>query len=205
MAADRLSHWLDAFEQNRDRERGEVARLLHDEAGGRLTAVGIELTLLRMDAPPEWAARLDSLERALEAAFTSVRSASLNVAPDLAERVSLAEAMARAAEAAGRRYNGTLALSVDTEYRPDAETARALLRIAESLLGFLTVEAGATSVDLDVEAGPLMRVRANTEIERSEASSCLGLTVARYWAAKTNLRFLFGKAPGGSTIFVIAR
>lgn len=205
MAADRLSYWLDAFERERDRERGELARLLHDEAGGRLTAAGIELTLLRMEAPPEFAARLDALERALETAFTSVRAASLNVAPDLAERVSLAEAMARMAEAAGRRYNGTLALSVDTEYRPDSDTARALLRIAESLLGFLTVEAGATSVELEVRDGPRMTVCANTEIDRSKAAQRLGLTVARYWAAKTNLRFLFGKSSGGSTIFLIAR
>ncbi|MEP7362761.1 MAG: histidine kinase [Acidobacteriota bacterium] len=205
MAADRLSLWLEAFERERDRERGELARLLHDEAGGKLTAVGIELTLLRMDTPPAFAERLDSLERALEAAFTSVRAASLNVAPDLAERVSLAEAMARVAESAGRRYHGTLALSVDTEYRPDSDTARALVRIAESLLGFFTVEAGATSVDLDVEEGPLMRVRANIEIDRSQATPCLGLSLAKYWAAKTNLRFLFGKPSGGSTILVITK
>lgn len=205
MAADRLSHWLAAFERERDRERGELARLLHDECGGKLTAAGIELTLLRMDAPPEWSARLDALERALEAAFTSVRGTSLAVAPDLAERISLAEALARMAEAAGRRYNGTLALRVDTEYRPDAETARALLRIAEALTGYLTTEAGATAVELEVDAGPTLRVRANAEIDREQAPHCLGLTLARYWAAKTNLRFLFGKALEGSTIFLIAR
>ena len=205
MAEGKLSHWLEAFERDRGRERGEIARLLHDEAGGKLTALGIELTLLRMDAPPELADRLDSLERALESAFTSVRAASLSVAPDLAERVSLAEAMARLAEAAGRRYNGTLALNVDTEYRPDTETAYALLRITESLLGYLTVEAGATSVEVYVETGPIVRVKANVEVSRSQASPCMGLTVAKYWAAKTNLRFLFGKLPAGSTIFVITK
>ena len=205
MEGSRLSHWLEAFERDRERERGELARLLHDETGGKLTAAGIELTLLRMDAPPELAARLDSLERALDAAFTAVRGASLCVAPDLAERISLAEALARMAEAMGRRYNGTLALSVDSEYRPDSDTARALLRIAEALLGYLTVEAGATSVELGVDAGPVMRARANVEIDRVQASSCLGLTVARYWAAKTNLRFLFGKPSEGSTIFLIAK
>jgi len=205
MSGNRLSHWLDAFERERTRERGELARLLHDEAGGKLTAVGIELTLLRMDAPPAFTERLDALERALEAAFTSVRAASLNVAPDLAERISLAEAMARMAEAAGRRYNGTLALSIDTEYRPDAETAHALLRISESLLGYLTTEAGSTVVEMEVGAGPTMRVSANTEIDREQAVDSLGLTMARYWASKTNLQFLFGKASGGSTIFVITR
>jgi signal transduction histidine kinase len=205
MGADRLSHWLTAFERERDRERGELARLLHDETGGKLTAAGIELTLLRMDAPPEWSARLDALERALESAFTSVRGASLGVAPDVAERMTLAEALARMGEAAGRRYNGTLALSVDTEYRPDAETARALLRIAEALTGFLTTEAGATSVELEVTAGPRLRVRANAEIDREQGQHCLGLALARYWAAKTNLRFLFGKPVEGSTIFLITR
>lgn len=205
MLTSRLSQWLDAFERERNRERGELARLLHDEAGGKLTAAGIELTLLRMDAPPALNARLDALDQALESAFTSVRAASLSVAPDLAERISLAEALARMAEAAGRRYNGTLALSVNTEYCPDSDTARSLLRIAESLLGYLTVEAGATMVDLEVDAGPVMRVSANTQIARAQSSPRLGLTVAQYWAAKTNLRFLFGKAPEGSTIFLITR
>jgi len=205
MPTSRLSDLLAAFERERARERRETARLLHDETGGKLTAAGIELTLLRMDAPPEFAARLDALERALDAAFTSVRAASLNCAPDLAARVSLAEALARMAENAGRRFEGSLDLSVDTEYRPDDETAAGLLRIAECLVGFLTACAGATSIAVDLEAGPVLRVRANATIGRPEPASSLGLTLARYWASKTNLRFLFGMAPEGSTMFLITK
>lgn len=205
MPGNRLSDWLEAFECDRARERGALARLLHDETGGSLTAAGIELTLLRMDLPPEFAPRLDPVERALETAFAAVRSASLLTSPDLTDRLSLADALSRMADLAGRRFDGTLALSIDTEYRPDAEIARALFRIAESLTAYLTVASGATSLEIVLDAGPRLTLRANTHVTRAEASKALEPTLARYWAAKTNLRFLFGNPDAGSTIFVISR
>lgn len=203
MSGNRLSHWLEAFEEDRARERGALARLLHDQTGGSLTAAGIELTLLRMDLPAEYGERLDSLERSLDSAFEAVRAASLLASPDLTSRLSLADALSRMAEAAGRRFAGTLALSIDTEYRPDAETAQGLFRIAECLTAYLSGEVGATTVEVVMEAGPLLTIRANRGVTRAEAAAALGPTLARYWAAKTNLRFLFGNPEAGSTMFVI--
>ncbi|MCC7237700.1 MAG: hypothetical protein IT163_20500 [Bryobacterales bacterium] len=199
-----LSRLLEEFESVRARERGEMARLLHDDTGGKLTAAGIELTLLRMDAPPEWASRLDALEQALEAAFASVRGASLLTAPDLAERISLADALARMAEAAGRRFDGTLTLSIDTGYRPEPPAARALFRIAELLTVYFTGEAGATVLDLTLFSGPELTLHANVEIQRRDAARALPILLARYQAAQTNLRFLFGNPSPGSTIFTIS-
>lgn len=204
MSGNRLSDWLEAFEGDRARERGALARLLHDETGGSLTAAGIELTLLRMDLPAEYGERLDAMERSLDHAFSAVRAASLLASPDLTSRLSLADALSRMAEAAGRRFAGTLALSIDTEYRPDAETAQGLFRIAECLTAYLSGEVGATSVEVVMEAGPVLTIRANRGVTRAEASAALGPTLARYWAAKTNLRFLFGNTEAGSTMFVIS-
>lgn len=203
MPGSRLSEWLGAFEHDRARERGAIARLLHDETGGSLTAAGLELTLLRMDLPPELAPRLDTLEKALETAFAAVRSASLMTAPDLVERVSLADALSRMADAAGRRFDGTLALSIDTEYRPDGEMAHALFRIAESLTAYLTLNVRATNLELVLDPGPRFRIRANAAVTRTDASRALEPAIARYWAAKTNLRFLFGNPDPGSTMFLI--
>jgi len=205
MSGNLLSDWLEAFEGDRARERGALARLLHDETGGSLTAAGIELTLLRMDLPAEYAERLDALERSLDHAFSAVRAASLLAAPDVASRLSLADALSRMAEAAGRRFAGTLALSIDTEYRPDAETAQGLFRIAECLTAYLSGEAKATSVEVELDAGPVLTIRANRGVTRAEAARALGPTLARYWAAKTNLRFLFGNPDAGSTMCVIRR
>lgn len=199
-----LSRLLENFESSRARERADIARLLHDDTGGRLTAAGIELTLLRMDAPPEWGPRLDSLERALEAAFASVRGASLLTAPDLAERLSLADALSRMAEAAGRHFDGALLLSIDTEYRPEPPEARAIFRIAELLTGYLTTGVRATRVELTLDSGPRLTFRANVEIGRPEAARALPLLLARRQAAQTNLRFLFGNPSPGSTIFTIS-
>jgi signal transduction histidine kinase len=55
-----------------------AARVLHDEVGGSLTVVGLQLDLLRMDHP-DIAPRIEEIQRALDAAMTSVRELGRNL------------------------------------------------------------------------------------------------------------------------------
>lgn len=198
-----LSELLAAAEESRGRERAELARVLHDDAGGRLTAAALDLTLLRMDAPPEWQPQLESLERKLELAFETVRGVSLSLAPDLAARIPLADALARLAESAARRFEGAIELSIDAAYRPPPDLAIALHRIADLLLGFLTAECEARSLALSLDPGPRLEIRAGLPIPRTQAAASLAVTLARYHSRKHNLRFMLGPPTQAGTIFLI--
>jgi signal transduction histidine kinase len=198
-----LSELLAAAEESRARERAELARALHDDAGGRLTAAALDLTLLRMDAPPAWQPQLEALERKLELAFETVRGVSLSLAPDLAARIPLADALARLSESFGRRFEGSIELSIDAAYRPPPELALALYRIAELLLGFLTAECEARSLCLSLDPGPRLEIRSDLPIPRPQAAASLSVTLARYHSRKHNLRFMLGSSPQAGTIFLI--
>ncbi len=56
-------------------KRERAARFLHDQIGGSLTAVALQLDLLRMDHP-EVAPRVEEIQRSLDTAMTSVRELS---------------------------------------------------------------------------------------------------------------------------------
>ena len=58
-------------------ERARVATILHDQVGQVMSAVGLQLELLRMDfehGTPEIAARTAEIQRLLERALAHVRS-----------------------------------------------------------------------------------------------------------------------------------
>lgn len=198
-----LSELLAAVEEMRLRERGELARLLHDEAGGRLTATAVDLTLLRMDAPAELQPQLDALEKKLELAFETVRNVSLSTAPDLASRVPFSEALSKLGASASRRFAGRLEFSVDSEYYPEPELSVALYRIAELLVNFFAIESAADVVQVTVRRDLVLTVEANLPISRENARGNLGITLARLLARKHNLRFMLGIRPSASTIFLI--
>jgi len=203
MAGRALSELLAAAEELRARERAEFARRLHDEAGGRLTAAAIDLTLLRMDAPPELQAQMQSLEQKLELAFESVRGVSLAAAPDLAARIPLAEAISKLGESVLRNFNGRLEISVDSEYCPGADLSLALFRIVELLVSYLAFEANARVIGVTVGAGPRVTAWGNAVISREAAGRNLEIALARYHSLKHNLRFMLGSRDSASTIFVI--
>ncbi len=60
-------------------ERERLSRILHDDIGQILTAVGVQLELLRLDTretAPELAARLSEAQKLLEQAMERIRALS---------------------------------------------------------------------------------------------------------------------------------
>ena len=67
-------------------ERTRISRILHDQVGQVMSAVGLQLELLRMDfehSVPEIAARTGEIQQLLERALVHVRTlvSELNPAP----------------------------------------------------------------------------------------------------------------------------
>lgn len=67
-------------------EREHISRILHDEVGQVVSAVGLQLELLRMDLEsrePEIAARIVAIQHSLESALAPLRrlTSELNAVP----------------------------------------------------------------------------------------------------------------------------
>lgn len=103
---------VEAVTQAIFRERSRVSRRLHDEVGQALTAVALELDLLRLDEP-RLGPRIFEIQQSLERAFEQVRDLTMDTHPDLPSRVGFDDALARLAARAKREYNGTLHVSLD--------------------------------------------------------------------------------------------
>ncbi|HYI94119.1 MAG TPA: histidine kinase dimerization/phosphoacceptor domain-containing protein, partial [Bryobacteraceae bacterium] len=73
----------------RDVESNRVSRLLHDEVGQVLSAVGLLLDVLKLDYRsqiPELTERVHEIQKMLENAVQQVRSLSYDLNPSVVER-----------------------------------------------------------------------------------------------------------------------
>lgn len=139
------------------RERARLSRALHDSIGGSLSAVAIELDLVRMDfaASQEIKARLEAIEQALATAFDCVRDLTYEVVPDLVERIGLDAALRRLSARTGARIqlgDGDSALTVPQ--------ATACYQIAELALDE-ALRRGANNLSLTLSRGQ-MEIRHDT-------------------------------------------
>jgi signal transduction histidine kinase len=114
------------------RECERLSQILHDEVTGGLTATGLELDLLAMDAPPEIAARIAEIQQRLEQSFDIVRELSREFHPDPAVRFHFLPAL----EALVRRFERRFTFSADAEAAQGvgAGQARAYYAVAEAAL-----------------------------------------------------------------------
>ena len=79
-------------------EVARIARVLHDEVSQVLSAVGLQLDVLRMDyqaSAPELAARTAEIQQMLEVAINQVRDLSHDLNPSIVERAGLQFALSR--------------------------------------------------------------------------------------------------------------
>jgi signal transduction histidine kinase len=129
-----LAHILAAVINAQEQEGARVARLLHDEVGQILSAVGLHMDLLRMDFEaqfPEIADRIVENQRILGQAVEQVRSLSYELNPDIVERAGLQAALDRLAGRYRNKPSLTVRLMYNSSVRLPVEAAAAMFKIAE--------------------------------------------------------------------------
>src|SRR5450432_4053266 len=115
-------------------ERAMVSKFLHDSVGQNLTALGLQLDLIRMDLEalsPDTCRRIGDLQKLLEEMMESVREYSYELNPSTVERAGLRPALDRLAERIRARFPGTLRLNVDPSLKLDPKLANALYQILQ--------------------------------------------------------------------------
>ena len=126
---------LAALEQQRS-TLGKLAQLLHDEVAQMLSAVGLQLDILRMDLEgtvmaPGIATRTAEIQKLLDGVVKRVRDLSYELSPGIVERAGLQLALDVLVGRSRKLFSGNLRLIYDSSVRAPLLTAVALERIAE--------------------------------------------------------------------------
>jgi PAS domain S-box-containing protein len=179
-------------------DRGRLARFLHDEVGQSLSAVGLQLDLLRMDfegAVPDIRQRTMELQAMLETVMAGVRDFSYELNPDIVERAGLHAAMDRLVGRTRKRFSGNLRLLADSSLHVPPPVGSAIYKIAAEALENALQHSGCSQIELIIKStpdGPALEVRDNGKgfdaVDLGGPHRGLGLLVMEHYAAQNHLR-----------------
>jgi signal transduction histidine kinase len=199
-----------------DAERARLARFLHDEVGQCLSAAGLQLDLLRMDAEsaaPDVPARTREVQQLLESVMERVREFSYELNPAMVERAGLNSALDRMAGRLRRGFPGTLRLMADSSLRIEPPVAEALYKIAEEAVENCLRHADCSLLEVLLKAtrnGPMLEVRDNGKgFDTAEVHSRrrgLGLLIMQHCAAEAGIELEISSNRGrGTSIRALVR
>ncbi len=189
-------------------ERKMASKFLHDTVGQNLTALGMQLDLVRMDfeeAAPDACVRIGEIQKVLETIMEDVRDYSYELNPATVERAGLRPALDRLLTRMRERFNGSLRLNVDPFLKLDPNVAPAIYQIAQEAIENAVIHSGCTSIEIAVKAtrsGPVLEVRDNGHgfdpAEIASGRRGLGLLSMEHYAAQAglNLQIVSDRATG---------
>ena len=138
-------------------ERQQLARELHDQVGQNLTALGINLNIVRMQLPDEAAApvhsRLDDSLSLVEQTAERIRDVMAYLRPPVLDDYGLVAALHWYGEQFAQRTDIAVAVEgQESAPRLSARVENALFRIAQEALTNVAKHAQATQVTVIVKA-----------------------------------------------------
>jgi signal transduction histidine kinase len=166
-AANRKLHNLSGhLHTAREEERTRVAREIHDELGQSLTAMKMELSLLRRGLPADQRQgieRAESLGALVEATMRAVKRISQDLRPGILDHLGLSAAVEWQAEEFEKRTGIPCEVTIDpVDGALDEQRSTALFRILQEALTNVARHADARSVDVRLErdgTGLVLQVR----------------------------------------------
>jgi signal transduction histidine kinase len=194
----------------REVESTRVSRLLHDEVGQVLSAVGLQLDVLKLDfqqQSPDIVARVNEIQKMLDTAVSQVRSLSYDLNPAVVERAGLQLALDRLVGRFRENFAGTIRFLYDAPERAPLMVANAWYKIAELALDNAVRHGQASLVELQVRArntGIIMEVRDDgrgfSGAETGERTPGLGILLMEHYSTQAPITFELTSAPGKGTV-----
>ena len=185
----------------REAEQAKVARMLHDDAGQVLSAIGLHLDVLRTDLTAEQSGQVVEIQKLLEHVISRIRAASQALHANVVERAGLGFALE---QLVGRVRDKAVGISVRLLVTPGErwpnEPAHAAYRIVEALLDNALNHAMAQRIEVRMQGG-VVEVRDDGrgfDVERK--TNGLGLLQCRHLAKSAKLGMSIQSAAGQGTI-----
>jgi signal transduction histidine kinase len=196
-AEQELRHTVLSALKAQEFERAMVSKFLHDSVGQNLTALGLQLDLIRMDlesVSPDTCKRIGEIQKLLEEMMESVREYSYELNPSTVERAGLRPALDRLAGRIRARFAGSLRLNVDPSLKLDPKLASALFQILQEGVENAVQHSGCSAIEIAVKStrtGTVLEVRDNGRgFDPSDLVSGrrgLGLLSMEHYAAQAGL------------------
>jgi signal transduction histidine kinase len=148
-------------------ERGVLSKFLHDKVGQNLTALGLQLDLMRMDLEPVLPAscgKIVEIQKVLEEMMEEVREYSYELNPSAVERAGLRSALDRMVTRLRLRFVGTLRLNVDPSLKINPKLASAMFQIAQEAAENAVQHSSCSALEIAVKSsrnGTFLEVRDN--------------------------------------------
>ncbi len=190
-------------------ERKMASKFLHDVVGQNLTALGLQLDLVRMDLEspaPEACRRIEEVQKVLEAIMEDVREYSYRLNPSTVERAGLRSALDRLLSRVRERFPGNIRLNVDPSLKLDPHMAPALFHIAQEAVENAVRHAACSAIEIAVKStrsGPSLEVRDNGRgfdaADLSSGRRGLGLLSMEHYAAQAGLSLSIVSEPDSGT------
>ncbi len=194
----------------REQDGARVSRILHDDVGQVLSAIGLQLDLLRMDLAEnldESLRRIGEIQKILDHAMSRVRDLSYELNPSIVERTGLQFALDRLVGRYQSEFSGNIRLLFDSSIRVPVSVATALYKIAEQAIENAVQHSGASQVEVLVKPsrnGIALEVRDNgtglPETPSGQPLKGLGLYTMKYYASQAGLLFSVAGLPEKGTI-----
>src|SRR5436305_5780045 len=137
-------------------ERKSASRFLHDAVGQNLTALGLQLDLMRMDLEnfsPEICGRIGEMQKVLEEMMQEVREYSYELNPSTVERAGLRAALDRLFTRVRGRFGGATRLNVDPSLKLDPKVASAMYQIAHEAVGNAIQHSSCSMIEVTLKSG----------------------------------------------------
>jgi len=202
---------LVALIDEREREQARLARVLHDRVSQVLSAVGLQLDVMRMDfreQAPGIVARTAEIQALLESVIEELRGLSYELNPSIVERAGMAFALERLVARFRDQTPGPIRLAAERDLHIAVQQGAVLYRIAEFALDNAVRHGAFRSAEVlfrQAHNRAILEVRDNgagfnvNETEnRSEGG--LGLLLMRYYASQSGIRLGIHSAVGKGTI-----
>ncbi|MGJ9418142.1 histidine kinase [Massilia sp. CMS3.1] len=145
----RLAELTDHIEQVKEQERARIAREIHDDLGGNLTAIKMALSMLAARVPSEQPALLEKasyLDDLVDRTIEAVHRISLDLRPSTLDLGIVAALEWQAREFEKGSNIACIFRSAEREIELDPDHAAALFRIFQEALTNVAKHAGATRV-----------------------------------------------------------
>jgi signal transduction histidine kinase len=194
----------------RDVESNRVSRILHDEVGQVLSAVGLLLDVMKLDYKgqiPELTDRVHEIQKMLDHAVQQVRSLSYDLNPSVVERAGLQMALDRLVGRYREQFAGSLRYLYDSSVRVPLAIGNAWYKIAELALENALTHAAASRIEIHVRRAQkkvMIDVRDNGKgfslLEAKINPKGLGLLLIEHYAAQTPIEVDLKSTLGKGTV-----
>src|SRR5580693_4670985 len=202
-----LARMLFAAIQEHDEALARVARLLHDEVGQVLSAVGLQLDALRMDfrdQAPGVDDRAAEIQTMLEQVIEQLRDLSNELNPSIVERAGLQFALDRLAGKVRKTFSGSVRLHYDQAVLVPTTIAIIFYKIAECALDGAIARPRCTVIDIHVKRAQgefVLEIRDDAELDESDPQKLpLSRLLLDYYASKGQVALDIQATPNRGTV-----